>query len=68
MGRFYRTAQPEFIDNFIYQPPWELINQVMSTKQQGYENAMQTTELVRNMADIKHLGFEDDRAKEIKNY
>lgn len=68
MGRFYKTAQPEFIDNFIYQPPWQLMNQVMATKQQGYDNAMQSTELIRNMLDIKHLGFEDDRVKELKEY
>lgn len=68
MGRFYKTAQPEFIDNFVYQPPWQLMNQVMATKQQGYDNAMQFTELIRNMLDIKHLGFEDDRVKELKEY
>lgn len=68
MGRFYKTAQPEFIDNFVYQPPWQLMNQVMATKQQGYDNAMQSTELIKNMLDIKHLRFEDDRAKELKEY
>lgn len=68
MGRFYKTAQPDFIDNFIYQPPWQLMNQVMATKQQDYNNAMQSTDLIRNMLDIKHLSFEDNRAKELKEY
>ena len=24
MGRFYETAQRNFVDDFIYQPPWEM--------------------------------------------
>jgi len=29
MGRFYKTAGPQFIDNNIYRPPWELATQVI---------------------------------------
>lgn len=68
MARFYQTSQPEFVQDIIYQPPWQLMQQVMATKQQGFDNAVASTELFKNMLDIKHLNFEDDRAKEIKDY
>ena len=69
MGRFYKTAQPEFIDNFIYQPPWQLMDQVMATKQQGYDNAIAQTELFKNL-DIRHRDTEEENqnVKEIKEY
>lgn len=31
MGRFYKTATPEFVDDIIYQPPWELMKEVIQT-------------------------------------
>lgn len=68
MARFYQTSQPEFVQDIIYQPPWQLMQQVLATKQQGYDNAVASTELFKNMLDVKHLGFENDRAKEIKDY
>lgn len=69
MARFYQTSQPEFVQDIIYQPPWQLMQQVLANKQQGYDNAVASTELFKkNMLDIKHLGFEEDRAKEIKDY
>jgi hypothetical protein len=53
MGRFYQTAKPEFIDNFIYQPPWELIQQNNLLKAQNYETEQQTFNLLNNL-DIPH--------------
>ena len=69
MGRFYKTAQPEFVDNFIYQPPWELMNQVMASKQQGYNDALAQTELFKDL-QIRHRDTEDENQNvtEIKDY
>ncbi|TWP23571.1 hypothetical protein ETU10_07560 [Apibacter muscae] len=36
----YKTAKPEFIDDFIYKPPWEMADRAMALKQQGYEKAL----------------------------
>jgi hypothetical protein len=68
MGRFYRTAKSEFIDDMIYQPPWVLAQQALAVKQQGYDDALKTTELFKDLLDVKHLEFEDDRAKQVKEY
>ena len=29
MGQFYRTSKPQFVEDFMYQPPWELAKEVI---------------------------------------
>lgn len=65
MGRFYSTADPTYVDDFIYQPPWEMMDKVLAKKQQGYDNAIQSTAIVEDMLDIKHLDYDSDASKEI---
>lgn len=31
MGRFFNVASPEFVDDIIYQPPWELMKEAINT-------------------------------------
>ena len=46
MGRFYQTAKPEFIDNFIYQPPWELIQQNNVLEAQNYADQLKNVNIL----------------------
>ena len=59
MGRFFQTAPTQFIDNYIYQPPWELMQQAASQKQKVYDAAIASTKLFDNIP-IEHLQGEDD--------
>ena len=68
MGRFYQTAKPDFIDDMTYQPPWKFVQESLATKQKGYDDALQSTEVIKNLLDVKHLNFEDDRVKNVKDY
>ena len=68
MARNYKTATPEFVQDIMYQPPWKLMQEVLQTKQAGYDTALQSTELFKNMLNINHLGFEDEKSNEIKEY
>lgn len=69
MGRFYKTAQPTFIDDFIYQPPWELLQSILSNKQEGYNQTLATTELFKDL-QIKHRDTDEENqaVSEIKEY
>ena len=69
MGRFFQTAPTQFIDNFIYQPPWELIQQAAAQKQKVYDTAIATAKLFDNIP-IEHLQGEDDvyNVKEKQRY
>lgn len=59
MGRYFQTAPTQFIDNYIYQPPWELIEGALSKKQQEYDNILATAKLF-NDVKINHLNSEDE--------
>ena len=59
MGRFFQTAPTQFVDNYIYQPPWELMQQAASQKQKIYDAAIASAKLFDNIP-IEHLQGEDD--------
>ena len=69
MGRFFQTAPTQFIEDYIYQPPWELIQQAAAQKQQIYDAAIASTKIFDNL-QIDHLQGEDDvyNVKEKQRY
>ena len=54
MGRFYKTAVPEFVENYMYQPPWELAKQAMAVNEQGIQDSLNATNLLKNI-DINYI-------------
>ena len=69
MGRFFQTTPTQFTQDFIYQPPWELMQQAAAKKQQQYDNAIATSKLFNDIP-IQHLQGVDDVAnvKEKQRY
>ena len=69
MARFFQTAPTQFVEDFIYQPPWELIQKVTAQKQAQYDNLMAQAKLFENLP-IQHLQGEDDvyNVKELQRY
>ena len=49
MGRFFETAPTQFVENFIYQPPWEIIQQNNMLKAQNYATQQQTVNLLNTL-------------------
>ena len=49
MGRFFETAPTQFVEDFIYQPPWEIIQQNNMLKAQNYATQQQTFNLLNNV-------------------
>ena len=49
MGRFFETAPTQFVEDFIYQPPWEIIQQNNMLKAQNYATKQQTFNLLNNL-------------------
>jgi len=68
MGRFYKTAKPEFINDFIYQPPWELMQEALSQRQQSYDATLAKADLGNNI-NMDYIDDEVERQKvqEIQN-
>ena len=69
MARFFQTAPTQFVEDFIYQPPWQLIQQATAKKQQEYDNMLAQAKLFDNLP-IQHLQGEDDvyNVKELQRY
>lgn len=61
MGRFYKTAKRNFVDNFIYQPPWEMAMAALSKKDKDVQNEVDTMEFFRNLP-IDYWDYDKDRA------
>lgn len=62
MGRFYQTAKPEFLEDIIYQPPWELIKEALGTQQQDYDLALAKANLLGDV-DFKYIEDPVEREK-----
>lgn len=62
MGRFYKTAKPEFIDDFTYQPPWELMKEALGQEQQSYDASLAKADLFKNI-DINYIDDPVERQK-----
>ena len=49
MGRFFETAPTQFVEDFIYTPPWELIQQNNLLEAQNYETQKKTANLLNTI-------------------
>ena len=58
MGRFYSTDKPTFEKDFIYEPPYQLINSALEANQKGFDTAVSNASLLSDV-DFK---FIDDEA------
>lgn len=66
MARFFQTTRPEFIDNFLYQPPWELALATLEKKEADIQNQVDTMEILRNLP-IDYANVDRDNAMRIKD-
>lgn len=69
MSRYYQTATPQYVDDFVYQPPWKLIEAIGAKKQQDYDTTLASANLLRDI-QVNHLNSEDENynVKEIQKY
>lgn len=69
MARFYQAPTPNFVDDFMYQPPWEMMQQALAVNEQGVQSSLAQAELFKNL-DIKYIDdpVERENVEKIKNY
>jgi hypothetical protein len=70
MGQFYKTAKPTFSDDFVYQPPWEVLNKVAATKQAKFDGTVAEATALNDLLKIKHIdeGTENEKVATEKEY
>jgi hypothetical protein len=62
MGRFYQTAKPQFIEDMIYQPPWELMKEALGAEQDRYDVAVAKADMF-NHVDVNYIDDPVERQK-----
>lgn len=66
MGRFFQVASPEYVKDIIYQPPWELMKNVIDTHDtrigEQQENLDKSDKL---LADINNLQGDDPEVNQV---
>lgn len=67
MARYYNTVAPEFIDDFIFEPNWDLAMQAAQIQDNIAREAIQTMEIVGNPVFDYDIASEES-AKRVKNY
>ena len=58
MGRFYSTDKPTFEKDFIYEPPYQLMQSALEANQEGFDTGINNASLLSNI----NLNFIDDEA------
>ncbi len=67
MSRFYQTARPTFVDDNIYKPPIELMQDLISTHEARADQLMGETQLLDQATEkIQHLQFDSEKER-VKN-
>lgn len=70
MSRFNKIEKPEFVDDFLYQPPWELIQKVAQKKQEDFSTTMKSMDILENSLSINYIPdeIEEKRLNSIQKF
>ena len=66
MGRFYTPVQPEYVDNLIYTPPWEMAAFATKRMEEPISNKLQILNLMNNVPIEFWDDYDKETVKEIK--
>lgn len=67
MGRFYQPVQADFIDNFLYRPPWEMAASVVGKKEQQIGSMLQSLNLMENVPIDFWKDYDKDTVEKIRS-
>lgn len=62
MASGFQATPGQFLEGVVATPPWELIKSAMAQKQQDFDTAMATTDILRQNLLINHLPTEEAAA------
>ena len=62
MSRFNRIEKPEYVSDFLYQPPWELIEKVAQKKQEDFSATMKSMDMLEGSLSVGYIP--DSKEKE----
>lgn len=63
MGRFYKTAKPTFVDDVIYEAPYELMLNALKTQDANFEQQQKELDAFDTMGDLLDFVDKDREAR-----
>lgn len=70
MSRFYQSGSPDFVENFMYTPPWELAQQALAYNDTGIGKTIEAASLFGNI-DVNYIPDPVEKAnveRDLKKY
>ena len=70
MSRFNIIEKPEYVSDFLYQPPWELIEKVAQKKQEDFSATMKSMDMLEGSLSVGYIPdpVEESRLETIQKY
>ena len=70
MSRFNKIEEPEYVSDFLYQPPWELIEKVAQKKQEDFSATMKSMDMLEGSLSVGYIpdSLEKSRLETIQKY
>ena len=70
MSRFNVIEKPEYVSDFLYQPPWELIEKVAQKKQEDFSATMKSMDMLEGSLSVGYIpdSVEKNRLETIQKY
>lgn len=68
MGRFFRTAAPQYIQDFIYQPDWNYLQASLMKRQTDFDNVNKMAELLGGQLKVPYLDFDKGKVTNSQEY
>ncbi len=66
MGRYYTPVQPDFVENFIYSPPWEMAAFATKRMEEPISNKLQVLNLMNNVPIEYWDDYDKENVKKIR--
>lgn len=62
MAQYYKTSKPTYVDDFMYQPPWELAKEVILAKDKRINDQIAGAAELEKVLNFNYLDFDEEKA------
>lgn len=68
MARFFSTATPQYLQDFIYQPDWNFLEASLSKRQTDFDNVGKAASLLEGQLTVPYLPFDKGKVENAQQY
>lgn len=68
MARFFSTATPQYLQDFVYQPDWNFLEASLSKRQTDFDNVGKMASLLEGQLTVPYLPFDKGKVINAQQY